>query len=202
MIHVCFALYDLARHYSKFTGTAMLSLFENTSSKVTVHLLYDNTLTEDNREKFIQIAENYGQTLKLYNVEELCTEEIEKIKEFFPNVGTDRHSIAMFYRFFIPHILPQDVEKLLYLDSDIIVNLDIEEFWQIELDDKPFGAVPEVNQISDKVFAIENQKKYIKICGEGVVNTEDYFNAGVMLMNLKVLREEEDTILSGTKYIS
>ncbi|MBR6711851.1 MAG: hypothetical protein IKI76_02505 [Selenomonadaceae bacterium] len=29
MIHVCFALYDKAGHYSKFTGTAMLSLFEN-----------------------------------------------------------------------------------------------------------------------------------------------------------------------------
>lgn len=32
MIHVCFALYDKAGHYSKFTGTTMLSLFENTNN--------------------------------------------------------------------------------------------------------------------------------------------------------------------------
>ena len=32
MIHVCFALYDKTGNYSKFTGTAMLSLFENLST--------------------------------------------------------------------------------------------------------------------------------------------------------------------------
>ena len=202
MIHVCFALYDPARHYSKFTGTAILSLFENTNSKVTVHFLHDNTLTDDNREKFIQIAERYGQILKFYNVEELCTKDVEKIKEYFPNVGVDRHSIATFYRFFIMHLLPQEIEKVIYLDSDIIVNLDITEFWQIELRDKPFGAVPEFYQISDRDVSIKNRKKYITICTEGVVNPEDYFNAGVMLINLKMLREEKATISAGMKFIS
>ena len=203
MIHVCFALYDPARHYSKFTGTAMLSLFENTQSEVTVHLLHDNTLTNDNREKLIQIAERYGQELKFYNVEELCTDKIEKIKELFPNVWADRHSIAMFYRFFIPElILPQNIEKVIYLDSDIIVNLDIEELWQIELGDKPFGAIPEVNQFNDRDVGIRNKKRYIAILIEGVVNPEDYLNSGVLLMDLKVLHKEEETIWAGTKFIS
>lgn len=169
---------------------------------VFIHLLHDNTLTEDNRDKLIQIAERYGAPLKFYNVEELCAERMEKIKEFFPNIFDDRHSIATFYRFFIPHIFPQEIEKVLYLDSDIIVNLDIKEFWQIELGDKPFGSVPEFYQISNKSDAIETKKKSITICRDGVVNVEDYFNAGVMIINLKVLRKEETTILAGMKFIS
>ena len=72
MIHVCFGLYDKTGRYSKFTGTAMLSLFENTSADVTVHILHDDTLTQDNREKFIYLAGRYNQAVKFYNVEELC----------------------------------------------------------------------------------------------------------------------------------
>ncbi|MBR3050926.1 MAG: hypothetical protein IKG61_05695 [Selenomonadaceae bacterium] len=60
MIHVCFGLYDKTGSYSKFTGTAMLSLFENTSADVTVHILHDETLTQDNREKFIYLAGRYN----------------------------------------------------------------------------------------------------------------------------------------------
>ena len=38
MIHVCFCMYDKTGRYSKFTGTAMLSLFENLSAPPPVNL--------------------------------------------------------------------------------------------------------------------------------------------------------------------
>ena len=37
MIHVCFGLHDKTGHYSKFTGTAMLSLFENLNTPPVNH---------------------------------------------------------------------------------------------------------------------------------------------------------------------
>lgn len=49
MIHVAYGTGNL---YAKFAGTSMLSIFENTTSDVTVHILHDNTLTNDNRDKF------------------------------------------------------------------------------------------------------------------------------------------------------
>ncbi|MBQ3443815.1 MAG: glycosyltransferase [Selenomonadaceae bacterium] len=160
-------------------------------------------MTDGNRDKFIQIAKRYGQQLKFYNVEELCADRFAQISEYFPDIYADRHSIATFYRFFIQHLLlPQGIEKAIYLDSDTIVNLDIAELWQIELYDKPFGAISEFYQIKDKDASIKNQKKHITICGEGVVNPEDYFNSGVMLLNLKVLRDEEPNILAGMKFVS
>ncbi|MBQ6758396.1 MAG: hypothetical protein IJP42_04830, partial [Selenomonadaceae bacterium] len=196
MIHVCFALYDKTGHYSRFTGTAMLSLFENTKSKVTVHLLHDNTLTDDNRNKFIQIAERYGQQLKFYNVEELCKDKLAEIEKQFPKVKSSNFSIATFYRFFItPLLLPQGIEKAIYLDSDIIVNLDIAEFWQVELGDKPLGVVVEV----DNDVPVKN---FVSLVRENIVKEENYFNAGILLMNLKVLDREEATIQAGMKFIS
>ena len=54
MIHICYAIYDKTGGFSKFAGTSICSLFENTKSWVTVHLLHDNTLTMENKARFIE----------------------------------------------------------------------------------------------------------------------------------------------------
>ncbi len=150
-------------------------------------------MTEDNREKFLQVAERYNQLLEFHNVEELCGDKLSEMIRLIPRVENSHFSVAMLYRFFIPHILPSEVEKAIYLDADIIVNLNINEFWQIELGDKPLGVVLEVdNGIPPS--------KYSNMCHDGVVKEENYFNSGVLLMNLKVLRNEDDNILAGIKF--
>ena len=165
--------------------------------------MHDNTLTDDNREKFIQIAERYGQPLKFYNVEELCADRIAEIVKYLPQAKESIFSIAMFYRLFITDLLlPQGIEKVFYLDSDIIVNCDIAEFWKIDLGDKPFGAIPNLFQMKDEQASNNRTNKVMPLCKEGIVKPEDYLNAGVMLMNLPVLRKEEATILAGIKFIS
>ena len=195
MIHICFALYDKSGHYSKFIGTTMLSIFENTNSKVTIHILHDNTLTYDNREKFVQLTKHYNQIIKFYNVEELCTDRIKKIRECFPEADKSVFSIATFYRLLIPNTLPSEVKKVIYLDADIIVNLDINELWQIELEDSPLAAGRNIFSLGIDPLKISG------LLNDGLTKVEDYFNAGVLLMNLKTLRNEEDAILTGIKFI-
>ena len=202
MIHVCFAIYDKTGYYSKFTGTTMLSLFENTSAppmSVTVHILHDNTLTNENRDKLSYIAGRYGQQIKFYNVEELCAEKLNAIRFLMPQVAEVRYSIATFYRFMIPQLLPADVSKCIYLDSDIIVNLDINEMWRIELDDKPLAAANEV-EIDAERLKFSLQMKYLIV--ENLVAYENYFNAGVLLMNLDVLRNDDEKITNGLRFLS
>ena len=183
MIHVCFALYDKTGLFSKFTGTTMLSLFDNTTSEVTAHILHDNTLTQDNREKFTYIAGCYGQHVKFYNVEELCANEIAEINELCARAVRLRFSIAMFYRFFITDVLSRDIEKIIYLDSDIIVNLDIKELWRIELGEKVLG-----------VITIKSQKQNVP--------GDDGFNSGVLLINMPAFRDSKETLKAGIKLIS
>ena len=196
MIHVCFGLYDKTGRYSKFTGTTMLSLFESHNPpslrlpSITVHILHDNTLTQDNRDKFIYMAGQYGQLVKFYNVEQHCADTIEMIKRVVPISVNTRFSIGAFYRLFTLQLLPKDITKLIYLDSDIIVQLDINEFWQIELGDKPIAAVPEM----DMGATVQRLHNLVFLCRENFVRYEDYFNSGVLFMNLKILREEEKNI--------
>ncbi len=195
MIHVCFGLHDKTGRYSKFTGTTILSIFENTTSDVTAHILHDNTLTADNRDKFIYLAGRYGQTVKFYNVEMLCADKIKKIIELIPAAKSAYSSIATFYRFFIPQLLKPNIDKVIYLDSDLVVNLDVKEFWQIELGDKILGVVPEI-------FNRNDVQKAFPLVSDGLISPENYFNAGVLLMNLEALRSEKDAIINAIKFTS
>lgn len=198
MIHVCFGLHDRTRRYAKFTGTAMLSLFDNTKSAVTVHILHDNTLTSDSRDKFTYLAVQYNQRVKFYNVEELCAGKIYEMIRLVPDIKIARVSIGAFYRLLIPQLLPSDISKCIYLDSDMLVNLDIEELWQTELDDKPLAAVRELDANAYNYKNFDAAQKYL--LNEGFVKYEDYFNSGVLVMNLKYLRNAEEFIMSGVKW--
>ena len=197
MIHVCFALYDKTGRYSKFTGTAMTSIFENTASEVTVHILHDDTLPADNRDKFIYIAGRYGQHVKFYNVETLCADKLAKMVELVPAVKTARVSVGAFYRLLAPQVLPRDIEKIIYLDADIIVNLDIRELWNIELADKPLAAAPEA-EIDYLGHPTNSKQKYLIV--SNLVGYDDYFNSGSIVLNLEYLRRAEELLMSGIKW--
>ena len=197
MIHVCFCFQDRTGHYAKFAGTAMLSLFENHSNpspthlpSITVHILHDDTLTVDNRDKFIYLAGQYNQLVKFYNIEDLCADKISKMIEMVPSIEKSRVSIGAFFKFLIPNLLPAEVEKAIYLDTDTITNLDINELWSIDIENYPLGTVLE------KLNGVTG----FPVCHDGILKIDDYFNSGVLLMNLKVLRGEEDTILKGLEF--
>ena len=136
MIHICFALHDATGGYSKFTGTAMLSIFDNIDTpphlpSITVHILHDNTLTQDNRNKFSCLADRYNQSVKFYNVEENFKDKISEIENNLSDFFKEHFGIAAIYRILIPQILSTDIDKVIYLDSDVVVNLDITVLYHI-----------------------------------------------------------------------
>ena len=197
MIHVSFGLYDKTGRYSKFVGTTMLSIFENTTAAVTVHILHDKTLTDENREKIFSVAARFGQTVNFYNVENF-SDELEEFTRYVPGVRELRVSVGALYRLLTPQILSPEIKKLIYLDADIIVNLDLNELWQIDLGGKILAGVPEIltYESADKMINTFN------LCAYGFVKPEDYFNSGVLLIDLKFLRGEEAAIKRGLLFRS
>lgn len=198
MIHICFSLHDKTGRYSKFTGTAICSIFENTSlppNSITIHILHDNTLKNDTRDKFLYLAGRYGQEIKFYNVEKRYAEKLEEYVSYFPEIKDSRVTVAGLYRLLIPQIFAGKLDKVIYLDSDVIVNLDISELWQIDLEDKVLAAAPE-SEIILKNSAIADRY----LVKNGHVAFENYFNSGVLIMNLKKLAQLEEHIINGIKF--
>ena len=196
MIHICFALRDEVGSFAKFAGTAMLSAFENNFSplpSITVHILHTGTLTDDNREKFFYLAGRYNQRVKFYNVDELCADKLAQMIELLSDINATHFNKAALYKFLIPSVLPTNVDKVIYLEPNVIVNLDVNELWRVDLAKKILGAVP----AADIAAELPAQDKAVT---DGLLKPENYFSSGVMLMNLELLRGAEQKIFDGLKF--
>ena len=125
MIHVCFAIHDKNEEYVKYLAVAICSLVNNTSSELTVHLLHDYTLSMKMKMKIQQLVEECNKKIIFYEISPYEFREYEKMCAQF--------SVASLYRLKICEILPNDVYKVIYLDADIIVNMDIKLLWEFDL---------------------------------------------------------------------
>ncbi len=94
-----------------------------------------------------------------------------------------------YFRLFLPQIL-NHYEKVLYLDADMIVCHDVAELYRTDLEGMLLGAVRDpVISGSDKVpLSVYNRRDYIAKLG--VKNIYDYFQSGVMLIDLKKMSED------------
>lgn len=188
MIHVCFPLHDLYGNYSKYEGAAIGSLLENTKSKVTIHLLHDETLSEKNKRMFYELVSNYDQKIILYEID---TTKLEMYKSMCGSI-----TIGTLFRLKIPEILSVDISKVIYLDADLIFNIDVERLWKIDLSDKIIAGCLDLDVVNDKTL--------IWACDKGIIPHESYINAGVLILDLKTIREkyklEEECLAFLNKY--
>lgn len=88
---------------------------------------------------------------------------------------SDYYSASMLCSMILPDII--SVDKLIYLDSDIIVNSSLEELWKIDLKNNYIAAVEDANG-----------KKYVKKFG--LKKSSKFFNSGVMLVNCEKWRRD------------
>ncbi|WP_424933924.1 glycosyltransferase family 8 protein [Amaricoccus macauensis] len=94
------------------------------------------------------------------------------------------HTRTTYLRFLIEYIVPAEHERVLYLDSDVVVQDDITKLWEFEMGDHPFWAV--VNYYPS-LFSNNLQKIRARI--DPAPETTLYCNAGIMLLNMPRWRE-------------
>ena len=188
MIHVCYAFTDKNGSYSKFVGTSIQSLFENSCEGICVHLIHDSTLTEDNRKKFLQLPINGNQMILFYNLETLKPDIIEYLTKRTTDDNQKRFTFGMYYRFMMPDVIPPEISKAIYLDGDTVVNIDIKTLWDIDLKDCPLGAAAEVEMgVGIEKQSLVTHKNFPSV-KKGWIKAENYFNSGIMSFNLDALR--------------
>jgi lipopolysaccharide biosynthesis glycosyltransferase len=91
----------------------------------------------------------------------------------------DRFGPAMWYRIFLPELLP-DVSRILYLDVDTLVMDRLAPLWETALDGAYLAAVRNVFM-----------EYHLHRAAELRIELEDYFNSGVLLFNLELMRESD-----------
>ena len=95
---------------------------------------------------------------------------------------TKRYPKEMYYRILASYYLPKKVDKILYLDPDLVVINKIDKLYKTDLDNYYFAAASHIWGILQIFNRIRLRMK----------NDDIYINSGVMLMNIKLLRREQN----------
>ena len=142
MIQIAYALSDKNGTYSKFAGASISSILANTGENVTFHLLHDGTISEENRHRFTEMVKDSGSGIYFYDVPARLGKTLEQGREILPEgLDSERYTGVNMYRLLLQEVLSPELDKVIFLDADTIVNLDINELWQTELGDAPLAAV-------------------------------------------------------------
>lgn len=165
-INIAFSINDNYCYYVFFT----ISMIKKHNKNINVFVLTTD-LSDVSKKK-----------LKTLETENVTINFIDINKDKFTNLPLTMQGITVetYYRYLLPEVLP-DLDKIIYLDSDLFINGDLRGIWDIDLEDYYLAGVNEI----DLVNRFPEYK--IKLG----FNLEDLFiNAGVLVFNLHKMRQD------------
>lgn len=162
-------------NYVPFLLVSLESIVSN-SSKNNNYSFYvlNNGLKQENIDKLLEYNKDNFK-LNFVNM-------AEKINDISAILHTrDYYTKAIYYRLFIPTLFP-NLDKAIYIDCDIAVQSDVAELFDYDVTNNLLGAIAD-----EAVSLVPEFQAYTKNCLG--IDGFKYFNSGVLVMNLKKLRE-------------
>ncbi|MBR3007527.1 MAG: glycosyltransferase family 8 protein [Stomatobaculum sp.] len=193
--------------YARHLGVSICSLFDSNADEERLEVfILDTGITPDSREKLTQIARSFGRTLtfiQLKDLEERFAVRLDTGRSAV-RLDTGRFDVSTMGRLFAADLLPAGVRRVLYLDCDTVVLKPLRRLWETGLG-KADGAgtgsagtgrkagtgtagTGYVMAAVQEPTIYEEVKEYL-----GMRKEDPYFNAGVLLIDLKRWRTERLT---------
>lgn len=161
--------------FAPHVSALFVSILENCENKQATFDFYviDDNIDYKSKQLMLDTLADYEATLHFLNIN----------KKYFKNVvESDRIPQTAYFRIAIPELFRgKKVDKLLYLDCDMIAVNDICELWEMDLGNYTLAAVEDAgfhNRL--ELMGIETDSKL-------------YFNSGLMLINVKKWLDENIT---------
>ena len=160
-IHIGFAI---DKNFGIFAGIAITSLVHNNiDHQLVVHIIHDGLQPEDMYK--LQRLERLYRNLSLHMY---LLDDTEGMTFVVPQGHITQ---AMYYRYLFSKLLPREVQRILYLDADIICKGDLLPLWRTDLQGKVLAAVRDWGEA--------------KSCIRIGLSSGLYFNSGVLLIDLR-----------------
>lgn len=161
-------------NYADYCSVMLFSLFENNNkSSFIVHILVEQ-LNEYYKKRIISSLKKFNQQIVFHEVDETKLEAVKFRKE---NPLTK----AAYFRILLASVLHENIKKVLYLDCDILVLKPIDVLFDLNLTEYALAAVKDQEKMP------KNEEHRFQL---NMSYRQNYFNSGVMLINLEYWRKE------------
>lgn len=166
--HVVYATDD---KFAEVLGVSLVSLYHNSQdmNDIIVYIL-DSGISDENKQKLVSVSRQYDRTEPVFiPATDICT-------KLGMNVSVDRGSLSQYARLFVSSDLPSDLNRVIYLDCDILIEKSIRELWNLDLQGKTIAALMDA-------FSKQYRKNI------GLKKNDIMFNSGVMVIDLNRWKE-------------
>lgn len=168
-------LVTVSQNYCRYMLTMLKTLFKHNKCSITVYLLYSK-IDDKTLARARDYIEKSGNTFEPILVGE----------DVFSDAPVNMYfTKEMYYRLLAYKMLPESVDRVLYMDPDILVRGSVEEFYNLPFDDNMLIAMPDPPQQMNPKNP-DNRPHWLRL---GLEEDAVYVNSGVLLMNLKLMRE-------------
>ncbi len=161
-------IFSSDNNYAQHLGVAICSLFENNNAKKITIYVIDGGINDENLKKLSAIEDRYNFKINYLH----ANKDVFK-KAYLSNYLTE----AAYYRISIGELLPDNIDRVLYLDCDVIIKGNIESIFLQTFDNHIVLAGNDPGIYEYKHLSIKSRR--------------DYFNSGVMYIDLKKWRNEK-----------
>ena len=156
--------------YMRYLYVMMYSLFQSNSKNEITMFIFQRDFTDADKACLNELTKKFQQTIKYIDIDE---------RKYIKFPEKYRYSLEVYFRFEILDKIPSNMDRVLYLDVDMIVRNDLSELLLTNMGDCYFAVcqdmiVPELLPQHKVLFNRFNELKY--------------FNSGMMLWNLPVIR--------------
>ena len=173
------------RNYAYPTIVAMTSILENKDldTKIDFYIMLSGDFEQSIKDDILSLQNKYSN----------CNITLIDMKDKLSSFYTSEHmTTAVYYRLLLPELLP-NLDRILYLDTDIVVQKDLTSLFECNMDNFYLVGVRDTDVCGKSLFNYKayhhNHDFYIKKYGENkYINF--YVNSGVLLFNLKNMRND------------
>lgn len=172
-------------NYAPYLSSLIQSILENTRRPSDVDFfVMSKDLTKRNQSFLRHQVEDASSTITFIDL----TSAVDTLEEI---ELTDWFTIEILFRLLLPDLLP-NIDKILYLDSDIIVLGDVAELFNVDLGDNLIGACLDPDMAGNCAGFDPSRKAYL-VEEVGLNDPYSYFQSGMLLMNLAQFRQDVPT---------
>ncbi|WP_372519743.1 glycosyltransferase family 8 protein [Candidatus Ruminimicrobiellum ovillum] len=165
-INICFTTDN---NYIRPLCSTMASILKNIKNETSLHIfILEHDVSDENKNKILSLKDIKDCEISFVKIN-------ISVFDNFPDFQNNYITKTAYFRFLVADLL-KNVDKILYLDCDIIVLPGIEELFMQDITDFYIGAVEDVAFYFDILCPIRSFDTYI--------------NSGVLLINLKKWRQE------------
>jgi lipopolysaccharide biosynthesis glycosyltransferase len=163
--------------YARHIGALLCSIFENQSGKYRIDVfVLSKDISSEHSAHLLTICRRYGSQLTILPVDQ----------DTFRNAPAQAYYTDVnYYRLLLPELLDARIDRILYLDSDIIVLAPLDDVWQTDVTSFAAAAVPDGRRLRDDEMP-------------GTADRTVPVNSGLLLLNLDHWRRQRvfDQILA------